>query len=144
MYSASVGVPLPHLKNRSEILPATLATLTCFGPAGCWWTIKAAARDLGKAESQAFRSIQDLAREGRTNEIPRHVIVCDFARIALHDLEPEDQRNLPLFNDRRVASTEFPLADFHKHIQAFAFIPGYKPGTCPLRPTVCGKRRVSQ
>ena len=105
---------------------------------------KSRGKDLGKAESQAFRSIQDLAREGRTNEIPRHVIVCDFARIALHDLEPEDQRNLPLFNDRRVASTEFPLADFHKHIQAFAFIPGYKPGTCPLRPTVCGKRRVSQ
>jgi hypothetical protein len=87
---------------------------------------KSFGKDLGKAESQAFRYIQDLAREGRTNEIPRYVIVSDFARIALHDLEPEDQRHLPLFDNRRVATTEFPLADFHKWIHAFAFIPGYK------------------
>jgi len=87
---------------------------------------KSFGKDLGKAESQAFRYIQDLAREGRTNEIPRYVIVSDFGRIALHDLEPEDQRHLPLFGNWRVASIEFPLADFHKYIHAFAFIPGYK------------------
>jgi hypothetical protein len=87
---------------------------------------KSRGKDLSKAESQAFRYIQDLAREGRTDEIPRYVIVSDFGRIALHDLEPEDQRNLPLFDKWRVASIEFPLADFHKHIHAFAFIPGYK------------------
>jgi hypothetical protein len=73
--------------------------------------------DLGKAESQAFRYIQDLAREGRTKEIPRYVIVSDFARIAIHDLETDGERALPL---------EFPLAEFHKHIHEFAFIPGYK------------------
>lgn len=87
---------------------------------------KSSGKDLGKAESQAFRYIQDLAREGRTNEIPRYVIVSDFARIALHDLEPEDQQHLPLFVNWRVASIEFPLADFHKYIHAFAFLPGYK------------------
>jgi hypothetical protein len=87
---------------------------------------KSFGKDLGKAESQAFRYIQDLAREGRTNEIPRYVIVSDFARIALHDLEPEEQRHLPLFGNWRVASIEFPLADFHKYIHFFAFIPGYK------------------
>src|SRR5487761_565630 len=87
---------------------------------------KSFGKDLGKAESQAFRYIQDLAREGRTDEIPRYVIVSDFARIALHDLEPEDQRHLPLFGQWRVSSVEFPLADFHKLIHAFAFIPGYK------------------
>src|SRR6266851_5772082 len=86
---------------------------------------KSLGKDLGKAESQAFRYIQDLAREGRANEIPRYVIVSDFARIALHDLEPEDQRTLPLF-DRRVTTDEFPLAEFHTHIHDFAFIPGYK------------------
>ena len=75
---------------------------------------KSFSMDLGKAESQAFRYLQDLAREGRIDEIPRYVIVSDFARIALHDLEPEDQRPLPLFDDRRVATIEFPLADFHK------------------------------
>ena len=44
----------------------------------------------------------------------------------MHDLEPEVQRRLPLFDRWRVATTEFPLADFHKYIHAFAFIPGYK------------------
>jgi len=87
---------------------------------------KSRGQDLQKAESQAFRYIQDLAREGRIDEIPRYVIVSDFARISLHDLEPEDQRNLPLFDQWRVHTIEFPLADFHKYIHAFAFIPGYK------------------
>lgn len=87
---------------------------------------KSRGKDLGKAESQAFRYIRDLASEGRTDEIPRYVIVSDFARIALHDLEPEEQKRLPLFDRWRVATTEFPLADFHRFIHAFAFIPGYK------------------
>jgi hypothetical protein len=87
---------------------------------------KSFGKDLGEAESQAFRYIQDLAREGRVKEIPRYVIVSDFARIALHDLEPEDQRGLPLFEGRRVATVEFPLAELHRHIHDFAFIPGYK------------------
>lgn len=87
---------------------------------------KSLGKDLDKAESQAFSYIRDLAREQRTADIPRYVIVSDFARIALHDLEPEDQRHLPLFDNRRVASIEFPLADFHKHIHEFAFIAGYQ------------------
>ncbi|MGO9242532.1 MAG: class I SAM-dependent DNA methyltransferase [Bryobacteraceae bacterium] len=82
--------------------------------------------NLGKAESQAFRYIQDLAREGRMDEIPRYVIVSDFARIALHDLEPEDQRVLPLFDAGRAVSTEFPLAELHTHTHLFAFIAGYR------------------
>jgi hypothetical protein len=87
---------------------------------------KSLGKDLGKAESQAFRYLQDLASEGRMEEIPRYVIVSDFERIALHDLEPEDQRRLPLFDASRATTVEFPLAEFHKHIQEFAFIPGYK------------------
>ncbi len=87
---------------------------------------KSAGANLGKAESQAFRYIHDLAREGRTKEIPRYVIVSDFTRIALHDLEPDDQRGLPLFDSIRVSTTEFSLTEFHKHIHSFAFIPGYK------------------
>ena len=83
-------------------------------------------KDLGKAESQAFRYIQDLIREGRNDEVPRYVIVSDFARIALHDLEPDEQGDLPLFDRFRVATVEFPLCEFHRNINAFAFIPGYK------------------
>lgn len=87
---------------------------------------KSLGEDLGKAKSQAFRYIQDLINDGRLDEIPRYVIVSDFARIALHDLEPEDQRPLPLFEGRRVETTEFVLADLHNYIHHFAFIPGYK------------------
>ncbi len=90
---------------------------------------KSFGKSLGKAESQAFRYIQDLAREGRHDEIPRYVIVSDFARIALHDLEPEAPRDLPLFAGRRVATVEFPLAELHERVHAFAFIPGYKQHT---------------
>ena len=83
--------------------------------------------DLGKAKSQAFEYIQALFREGKHDEIPRYVIVSDFARVVLYDLEPEEQENLPLFVDRHVGiAAEFPLQDFHKNICAFAFIAGYK------------------
>jgi hypothetical protein len=83
-------------------------------------------KDLGQPESQAFRYFRDLAREGRADEIPRYVIVSDFARIALYDLEPDDGPGLPLFGNRRVSVVEFPLPEFHRHIHLFAFIPGYK------------------
>src|SRR5271165_5752409 len=69
---------------------------------------KSAGRDLGKAESLAFRYIQDLSRERRTKEIPRYIISLGFNRVALHDLEPEDQRGLPLFDNRCVATIQFP------------------------------------
>jgi hypothetical protein len=87
---------------------------------------KSRGKDLGKAESQAFSYIQDLVSDGRAKEIPRYIIVSDFARIALYDLEPEEKSDLPLFAGRRVASLEFPLGDFHKQIHQFAFIPGYQ------------------
>ena len=104
---------------------------------------KSAGQDLGKAQSQAFQYLQDLLNEGRAKDAPRYVIVSDFARIALHDLEPEaeaaevgravpsapplGQRSgslgtaSPTFDSRRVHTLEFPLADLHKHIHAFAF-----------------------
>lgn len=86
---------------------------------------KSFGKSLSKAESQAFRYLQDLAREGRAEEVPRYVIVSDFARIALHDLEPDDSGSAPS-NNRRGASVEFPLAEFHRHIHLFRFIPGYQ------------------
>ena len=113
---------------------------------------KSFGKDLGKAESQAFQYLQDLLNDGRAKDAPRYVIVSDFARIALHDLEPEDgartflsaaspERPGGLAASQAVCSSdiaadknvrapvhtlEFPLAEFHKHIHAFAFIPGYK------------------
>ena len=90
---------------------------------------KSAGQNLGKAESQAFDYVRQLANEKRLDEIPRYIIVSDFARIALHDLEPEEQRDLPLFDQRRGVTYEFPLAEFHRQVQHFAFIPGYKQHT---------------
>ncbi len=82
---------------------------------------------LGKAQSQAFQYIHGLVNEGRQKEVPRYVIVSDFARIVLYDLEPEEQKDLPLFAGHRVELVaEFNLADFHKNIRPFAFIAGYK------------------
>ena len=87
---------------------------------------KSRGADLGKAESQAFEYIRDLLREGRHDDVPQYVIVSDFARIALHDLEPEDQRPLPLFADLRVDSIEFPLGELLQNVHAFSFIAGYQ------------------
>ena len=88
---------------------------------------KSSGQDLGRAQSQAFRYIQDLAREDRHTEIPRYVIVSDFARFALHDLEPEDQKELPLFDQWRVRTDQFELSEIHHHVREFAFLKGEKP-----------------
>lgn len=41
---------------------------------------KSRGKDLGKAESQAFRYIHDLARERRDKEIRRYILISHFAR----------------------------------------------------------------
>ncbi len=88
---------------------------------------KSLGKNLGKAESQAFEYIQDLAREGRLDEIPRYVIVSDFARFALYDLEPDDTANLPKFDRWHVDAVEFPLHDLHDQAKRFAFLRGENP-----------------
>ena len=78
---------------------------------------KSYGKSLDKAASQAFEYIQCLKDENRDDEIPRYVIVSDFAKIVLYDLEPEE-------GDPPVLTV--PIRDLHKHVHAFAFIPGYK------------------
>ncbi|MCL2347166.1 MAG: hypothetical protein FWC50_02775 [Planctomycetaceae bacterium] len=78
---------------------------------------KSCGKPLDKAASQAFEYIQCLKDEGRDDEIPRYVIVSDFAEIVLYDLEPEE-------DDPPVLA--FPTGELYKHVLAFAFIPGYK------------------
>lgn len=57
---------------------------------------KSFGKDLGKAESQAMQYVQDLARDDqRRKEIPRYIIVSDFARIALHALSGRASRLSP-------------------------------------------------
>src|SRR3972149_10566432 len=72
---------------------------------------KSQGEDLDKANSQAFSYIQDLVSEGRHDEVPRYVILSDFQRFTLYDLEPDDPKSLPI---------ECALAELHKAVHAFA------------------------
>jgi len=85
---------------------------------------KSAGASLDKAHAQGMDYIRGLKDTGRDREIPRWLIVSDFARIALHDLEPEQYPDAPLLN-RLPPDVEFSLADLHKHVRHFAFIAGY-------------------
>ena len=87
---------------------------------------KTAGHSLDSAESQAFAYIRDLVTSGRQDEVPRYILLSDFRRFALYDLEPEEQLDLPLFAGLRFHRLEFHLGELRNHVLAFAFIPGYK------------------
>jgi hypothetical protein len=89
-----------------------------FWPARVLVEHKSAGQCLDKAHTQGMDYVRGLADSGRQGEVPRWLIVSDFQRIALHDLEAEP--------GSPEATVEFPLKDLHKHIRRFAFIPGYK------------------
>ncbi|MEI7924251.1 MAG: DNA methyltransferase [Planctomycetota bacterium] len=74
---------------------------------------KSLGQSLDKAHSQAELYIHGLANEGRSDESPRYIIVSDFHRFALHDLEAGE-------------SQTFDLPNLHKNINAFGFIAGYR------------------
>lgn len=84
-----------------------------FWPATLLVEHKSRGKPLDKAQSQAMEYIRGLKDAQRDDEIPRYVIVSDFARVALHDLEEE-------------TTAEIELADLHRHVDKFAFIPGYQ------------------
>ena len=89
---------------------------------------KSLGKPLDKAESQAFDYLQGLVKENRIDELPRYVILSDFARFALYDLEadlPKDEIH-PEFGGRTYKRIEFSLQDLHKHIRHFGFIAGYQ------------------
>ena len=86
---------------------------------------KSGGKDLERAKAQAFDYVQDLAREGRHNEIPAYIIVTDFARLRLYDL-----------NQNGALVADFPLAEFHRHVKHFAFIAGYKQHAFSEEPAV--------
>ncbi len=77
---------------------------------------KSAGKSLAIAESQAFQYITELKTADREDEIPQYVVLSDFARIVLYDLEAEAGEDI----------FEFPLEDLHKHIKHFAFFIGQK------------------
>lgn len=69
-------------------------------------------KSLGKDLDSAYRQALDYFDGLPERDLPRYVIVSDFARIRLYDLEDDDH-------------DEFALNDLHKHIGLFGFISGY-------------------
>ena len=86
---------------------------------------KSAGKDLGKAKSQAFDYVQDLAREGRQDEAPDYVVLTDFAHVQLYDM-----------NDGGALVADFPLPELHRHVKHFAFIAGYRQHAFAEEPAV--------
>ena len=76
---------------------------------------KSAGEDLDRAFAQAADYFDGLPER----DLPRYVLVSDFARFRLYDLEAN-------------TDAEFKLADLHKQIRRFAFIAGYK--TVEIKP----------
>jgi hypothetical protein len=105
-------------------LSGTWGSIDLFWPGRLLVEHKSLGQDLGKAHAQALAYIRGLKDAGRDKEIPRWVVVTDFARIALHDLEADESREVSHGRHER-ASFEFPLTELHKHVQHFAFIAGY-------------------
>ncbi len=51
---------------------------------------KSFGEDLSAAASQAFEYVQSLTRAGRTEEVPPFIVVSDFSRIVVYDLDGPD------------------------------------------------------
>ena len=69
----------------------------------------------GKDLDAAFTQGNDYFHGLTNDELPRYVIVSDFARIRLVDVEGEQP------------TLEFDLKDLPRHIERFGFIAGYEP-----------------
>jgi len=106
--SASNAASSPVFEESVKKISGDYGRIDLFWPGILLIEHKSFGEDLRKAETQAFQYIRDLANDpARRDEIPRYIIVSDFARIALHDLEPEEQRDLPLFDKKRGVTHEF-------------------------------------
>ncbi|MBK9425990.1 MAG: class I SAM-dependent DNA methyltransferase [Gammaproteobacteria bacterium] len=83
----------------------------------------------GKSLDRAYQQALDYFPGIIERELPRYVLVSDFARMRLHDLETG-------------TAQEFPLAELHKRVGLFAFIAGY--ATQMLAPEDPVNRRAAE
>lgn len=67
----------------------------------------------GKDLDRAFQQAKDYFPGLKDRDAPRYILVSDFARFRLYDLE-EGERH------------EFTLAEFYKNVRLFGFIAGYQ------------------
>ncbi len=112
---ASFEHPLKNVRGK-------YGRLDLFWPSVLLVEHKSAGQSLDKAELQAFDYLRDLLREGRQAEMPRYVVVSDFTRFGIYDLEPDDPRP-----NEEYRYSEIPLGKLHEEIRQFAFIKGDKP-----------------
>lgn len=75
-------------------------------------TLIAEHKSLGKDLDSAYRQALDYFEGLAERDLPRYIIVSDFARVRLYDLDSKTQNDLP-------------LKDLYKHIKLFGFIAGY-------------------
>jgi len=67
----------------------------------------------GKDLDRAYRQAVDYFPGLKERDLPRYVLVSDFARFRLHDLD-------------RAETFEFALADLYKQVRLFGFVAGYQ------------------
>lgn len=67
----------------------------------------------GKDLTRAFRQALDYFPGLKERDLPRYVLVSDFARFRLYDLDTGTQH-------------EFPIVDLHKNVRHFGFVAGYQ------------------
>jgi len=70
-------------------------------------------KSLGKDLDRAFTQAIDYFPGLSDAELPRYVVVSDFAHFRVHDLETGED-------------TEVPLEDLHENVHVFSFIAGYQ------------------
>ncbi len=67
----------------------------------------------GKSLDAAFEQATDYFSGIQEHELPKYVLVSDFERFRLYDLDEKEQH-------------EFKISDFHKHVKLFGFMAGYQ------------------
>lgn len=70
-------------------------------------------KSLGKNLDRAYGQALDYFPGIKERELPRYIVVSDFARFRLYDLDEDTQH-------------EFALEELHKNIKIFGFIAGYQ------------------
>jgi hypothetical protein len=71
--------------------------------------MKSSGKDLDRAYDQAIDYFSGI----KERDVPRYVLVCDFQRFRLHDLNTQ-------------SVTEFQLKDLYQNVKSFGFIAGYQ------------------
>ncbi|MDO9164260.1 MAG: N-6 DNA methylase, partial [Methylococcaceae bacterium] len=67
----------------------------------------------GKNLDRAFQQAKDYFPGLKDRDVPRYILVSDFERFRLYDLEEDKQH-------------DFTLKEFYKHVRLFGFIAGYQ------------------